>query len=195
MQHYAGSRLIDLIQQKVSGGGLLSGQRDFIADHIATPLFKEIKSTEVYYFTIQKQTLSILVSQPIKSEESKRYLDLFANDCSDYWFVTDQGIVSFNVLSFLEEGTFTLWLYDDLDSICVGRQYGSIDIEKNNPPVVGIFSKDGAYNWAFITEEDIPILIDIFEHFPKTASLFHKLSDDGLLSFLKKRKKSGKIKP
>lgn len=193
MATYTEDQMIAAIQQKVKGDTLTDPEQDaFIADHIITPFLKEYSDLKVYYVTIQKQLLSILVNEPVRTELAKAYLTIFDNDCSDYWFVTDKGIFYFNIISFLQEGTVTFRAYQDLDYLCVGRQYAAMDITQNNQAVIGVFSQDKAYNWAFIAEEDIPDLLHVFAHLSEAKPKLVVLSDYGLLAFIKKWQK-GKL--
>lgn len=195
MKYYTENRLIDDVQKRVGDVTLENlTQRKFISENLVQPLMEMNKDKKIYYFITQKQLLSIFVSQPINSVKSKEYLDIFSNDCSDYWFITDKGIIYFNVISFFEDNSMSFYPYAKVEYICVGRQYQTIDIRKNNPPVLGIFLNDKSYNWALIAEDDISNLLFIFEHLCESNNLLLELTKYSLMTFIKKWRKNHLIK-
>lgn len=168
-----------------------SGEKEaFIQEYILLPLFNKIGTqTDIFYFAHQKQSLSILVNEPIKSSLAQQYLDLFENDSSDYWFFTSEGIIFFNIITFLQTGEITWYLYTELEYICLGRYFASLKITANNNPAIGIFSCKQTYSWAMISEKDLQQLSKILDSYEPAHKILHFLTDSGLLGFVKQWQK------
>lgn len=130
------------------------------------------------------------MNQPVSSEVTKTYLQLFNHDASDFWFITSKGLVVFNVIQFLEEGVLFSYPYLELTAICLGRQYGPDSLASHNPPVIGVFTKTKAYNLGGISELDKIEADTLLSQLPQTKNLYVKLTDFGLLDFIKKWQKN-----
>lgn len=161
-------------------------QQLFVKKRIVDPLFQQLDSAEkIYWWGIDKQQTQLFSTpQPLQTDWTKTYLAMFQQDASVLLFATNTRIITFNILSFLEETSYSSYLYNQMDYLCIGSMFEEASSALQTFSL-GIYLPTKHYTLFTLSAEKANSFIELFSIIDNNNVFFRKLSKSSMIEFTK----------